>query len=114
MAKKPRIEKKATVLKTEVTLQFTDTDGKDHIATIIRNVKDPNDWKISVDNRPLKAKTRALNEFLFCEEDKKGNVTIGGKQYSCHVVKAASEGTFLLGNRSCPYFLNPPGIWINL
>ena len=114
-ASEPKIAKKASVLKTEISLKFTDTKSKDHKATIIRNVKDPNDWEVSVDGKPLKEKGRPLEEFLFCErDDKNGNLTIEGKKYSYHVMKAASEGAFLLGNHSCPYVLNPPGIVINL
>ena len=76
---------------------------------------DPNDWEVSVDDKSIaKENGRALEEFLFCEQDENGDVTIGNKKYSCHVIKTASEGAFLLGNHSCPLVLNPPGIMINL
>ena len=111
---KPKIAKRASVLKTEISLNFTDTEGDKHKATIIRDAKNPKNWEASVDGKPLKEKGRPLGEFLFCEEDKNGDVKIGKKRYYCHEVKAASEGALLLGNHSCPFFLNPPGIWINL
>jgi hypothetical protein len=113
--KKPRIEKKASVLKTEISLDFTDTDGIDSTAIIKRDVEDPDNWEVSVNGQKIAKETgRALEEFLFCERDEKGDIEFNGKNYSCHVVKEASEGAFLLGNHSCPLFLNPPGIVINL
>ena len=113
-ARDPKIAKKASVLKTEISLNFTDTAGDKHKATIIRDAKNPKNWEATVDGKSIKDKGRPLEEFLFCEEDKNGDVKIGKKNYTCHVVKAASEGALLLGNHSCPYFLNPPGIVINL
>jgi hypothetical protein len=111
----PKIAKKASVLKTEISLDFTDTEGADHKATVIRDAKDPDNWEVSVDGKKLPKKNgKALKKFLFCEQDKNGDKKIGKKKYFCHEVKAASEGAFLLGNHSCPFFLNPPGIWINL
>jgi hypothetical protein len=115
MVKIPKIEKKASVLKTKISLDFTDTEGVEHKANIIRDELNPNDWEVYVDGALLpKENQRPLEEFLFCERDEKGDQLIDGKNYFCHVVKAASEGAFLLGNHSCPFFLNPPGIWINL
>jgi hypothetical protein len=115
MIQVPKIEKKARVLKTEISLDFTDTDGIEHKANIKRDELDPNYWEVYVDGVLLpKDNIRPLEEFVFCEQDENGDVTIGKKKYFCHVLKTASEGTFLLGNHSCPYVLNPPGIMINL
>ena len=103
-----------TVKKTDISLAFTDNDGGQHNATIERVEGPPNTYEAIVDGNQITVE-RQLNELMICEEDNNGNVTINGKQYSCHEVKDASEGAFLLGNpRYCPYFLRPPGIWINL
>ena len=115
MYNEPNIAKKASVLKTEISLEFTDTKGDAHQATIVRDEADPEKWDVSVDGVTItKQEERKLKEFLFCERNENGDVTIDGKKYFCHEVKAASEGAFLLGNHFCPYFLNPPGIWLNL
>ena len=115
MRQTPKIEKKARALKTEISLDFTDTHGVKHKANIIRDELDPNYWEVYVDGILLpKDNQRPLEEFLFCEQDEKGDQLINGKKYFCHVVKTASEGAFFLGNHSCPYVLNPPGIMINL
>ena len=115
MGKKPEIVKKTSVLKTKISLKFTDTEGNKHKAIIIRDELKPDNWEVSVDGETIAQNDqRPLEEFLFCEQDENGDVTIGDKKYFCHVMKTASEGAFLLGNHSCPYFLNPPGIWINL
>jgi hypothetical protein len=104
------------VLATDVLLKFADPDGKKHVARIKRNEPDPKQWKIYVDGKDITeiSRSRELNEFSFCEQDKEGKTTIGDMQYSCHVVMEASDGAFLIGNHSCPLFLNPPGIVINL
>jgi hypothetical protein len=107
------------VLSTEVLFKFLDPDNLEHEARIKRNVLDPNDWEIFVDGKKL-TEAREIEEFAYCEQVKKGEqveknaVTIGEKRYSCHVLKTISDGAFLIGNHSCPYFLNPPGIWFNL
>ena len=107
------------VLSTEVLFKFLGPDNLEYKARIKRNVLDPKDWEIFVNDNKLTA-ARELAEFTFCEQVKKGEqveknvVTIGEKRYSCHVLKTISDGAFLIGNHSCPYFLTPPGIWFNL
>lgn len=100
---------------TEISLDFKDPLGGAHTAIIIRNESNPDNWEITVDGQPIaKEKKRDLEEIWFCERDDNGDVPIGKEMYSCHKVVAASEGALLIGNLSCPYFLNPPGIWIDL
>ena len=103
----------------DVELHFLGPDEKMYEARIKRNVLDPVKWEVKLfrnreDITNFMQKPKGLEEFSFCEQNEKGKVTIDGKQYSCHVLKAASDGAFLIGNHSCPYTLNPPGIVINL
>ena len=109
----PSISKTANVLKTEITFNFTDTDGILREAKVMRDETNPNYWEVSVDGVQIQ-ESKGLEDFLLCEKDENGNTTIGGSQYSCHVIEATSEGSLILGNRICPLFLNPPGIVINL
>ncbi len=111
--KKPRIKKSANVLKTEITFDFTDSDGVHHNAKVLRDQANPKFYEVTVDGKKLK-KEKKLDNFLFCEKDKKGTVKIGKHKYNCHEIKEASEGALILGNRICPLVINPPGIVINL
>ena len=109
----PKIQKNANVLKTEITFNFEDTDGNMHEAIVLRNKEDPGYWKVTVDEVEF-TESKTLDNFLFCEKDSNGTVEIGKVKYTCHEIKAASEGALILGNRICPLVINPPGIVINL
>ena len=119
LAEQPRIAQR--VLSSDVILKFLDTEGKEHEARIQRDILDPeNGWKVKVfvEGKDITDLIKPMDieseKFSFCEQDENGDVTIDKKRYFCHVVKTASDGAFLIGNHSCPYFLNPPGIIINL
>ena len=113
----PKIELHLSTIPTEVLVKFTDNYGKQHEAKIKReaiNPKDPNDWTVSVNGKSI-TNGKGSEEFLLCELDQQnGDVQKNGNKYLSHVVMTASDGAFLLVNHSCLYFLNPPGIWINL
>lgn len=111
------IQKKAKVLKTEITFDFENPieQGRKHIIKIFRNELDENDWDVSIDGKMIdKKKARPVDDYLFCEKDVNGDILIGEAMYSCHKLVTASEGAFFIGNAfSCPIFLNPPGIVID-
>ena len=111
LAQDPKIAEH--VLATDAVLKFSGPDKKEHVARIKRNVLDPADWVIFVDGKRL-TEAKDLKSFSFCEKNKDGQVIIGGEPHSCHVTQTVSDGAFLIGNHFCPYFLNPPGIWLNL
>ena len=54
-----------------------------------------------------------LEKFSICEQLDKGNVTIDGKKYFCHVLKAVSDGAFIIGNNICLVKV-APGVFINV
>ena len=115
LAQEARITKR--VLETDVLLNFLDHDGKGHEARIRRNEMNPNEFTVYVDNQKVTKTGIPLEKFMFCNQDdnaKEGKVTFRGNQYSCHVLKSASDGAFLIGNHKCPFFLDPPGITIDL
>ena len=79
---------------------------------------DPSGTKIlelKVDGRDIPPEDRKpLDAFSFCLEDKGGDVTIKGKKYSCHKpIVVTNEAGFVGNSGSCPWFINPPGIWID-
>lgn len=104
----------------KIILNFIDTEGEAHEAEITRKEDDPNYWALKVDGKVFNddeknALKRPVGNFLFCEPaDNGGDITFNGKDYHCHEVKGVLEGSFLLGNHTCPFFLESLGMEINL
>lgn len=111
------VEKREECLKSEITYDFENPHdpGKHHVIKLIRNKLDGDDWKIYIDDIPIKnTDAKPVNEYKFCEKDPEGNERIGKETYTCHTLVAASDAALLVGNSlSCPIFLNPPGIVID-
>jgi hypothetical protein len=105
---------------SDVILTFVSPDGKEYEARIQRDVLDlspKNGWKVKLLVRgeeitePIVPKE--LKNFLICEQLDKGDVTIGKKNYFCHVLKDLSDGAFLIGNNTCLFEILP-GFLIDL
>ena len=102
---------------------YTDTNGRNFVAIIKRDGPSNNQLDVKIIQTPsekapgfreFKPSLVKWDKFQFCEEDTGGSVTIGKTKYSCHETHMVKDKSFLIGNPYCPYFLNPPGILINL
>ena len=65
-------------------------------------------WSL-VDNPGI----RHFTDFRFCVQDDEGNIEIDNKQFKCYEPKWVTNEAGFISNPSCPWFLDPPGIFID-
>ena len=108
-------EEHPQIKQTGSHFSFIDKDKKSHTGYYEKD-RQGNILKIVRDGEPVpENEWKPLKWFRFCVPDKYGKVTIEGKPYSCHrLIEGTNEAGFVGNSGYCPWFIDPPGIVINV